>query len=188
MRKLKNYDPDIPEAILADEDIIIFVDMDGTIAQWIPTSTPEEVAAPGYFRSLPAYDSMVRNIRFLVENGYEVYSLSAYMETRGDPVAEKKAWLDKFIPEIDEEHRLFCPCTASKWETVARAVGTEKTLILLDDYSVNLRAWESDSHGAGIGIKVMNGLNGTQGTWTGKRIVNTCSPEELIQILEGRRE
>ena len=75
------------------------------------------------------------------------------MQTKGDPVAEKNLWLDKYIPEIANTHRLFCPCDASKWDTVCKTVDpTDKTFVLLDDYSPNLRQWEKDSRGAGVEI------------------------------------
>ena len=100
------------------EKTIVFVDIDGTVAQWLPTTTPEELVEPGYFQNLPPYTQMVENVRYLIRHGVQVYSLSAYMQTKGDPVAEKNLWLDKYIPEIPNAHRLFCPCDASKWDTV----------------------------------------------------------------------
>lgn len=182
----RHQDPDIPGTILPETDTAVFVDLDGTLAHWIPTTTPEELVTPGYFRSLPAYDRMVQNIKYLIGNGYNVYVLSAYMETHGDPVAEKKGWLDEYLPEVDEEHRIFCPCSASKWEVACNAVKAEN-MVLLDDYSKNLHDWVADSKGKGVGIKVMNGINGSHNTWKGKRIANSCSPEELIALIcEGR--
>lgn len=166
------------------EKTIVFVDIDGTVAQWLPTTTPEELVEPGYFQNLPPYTQMVENVRYLIRHGVQVYSLSAYMQTKGDPVAEKNLWLDKYIPEIPNAHRLFCPCDASKWDTVCKTVDpTDKTFVLLDDYSSNLHQWEEDSSGAGVAIKVMNGINGTKGSWTGARFYNAGSPKELLVAI-----
>ena len=167
-----------------NERIAIFVDLDGTLAWWIPSTTPEDLIAPGYFRMLPAYSEMVENVRYLISVGYSVFALSACMPTLGDPVDEKNRWLDQYLPEIGKDYRLFCRCDQSKWQVAHTAAGDNKTLILLDDYSKNLHAWVEDSDGKGIGIKIMNGINGTQGTWQGAKISNTCSPKELQEIIE----
>ena len=86
--------------------------------------------------------------------------------------------------ELARRSRLFCPCDASKWDTVCKTVDpTDKTFVLLDDYSPNLRQWEKDSRGAGVAIKVMNGINGTKGSWTGARFYNAGSPKELLAAI-----
>lgn len=164
--------------------VVLFVDLDGTLAHWIPSTTPEELITPGYFRALPAYSKMVENVRYLISVGYPVFTLSAYMPTLGDPVDEKNRWIDQYLPEIGKDHRLFCRCDQSKWQVAHTAAGDNKTFILLDDYSKNLHTWVEDSDGKGIGIKIMNGINGTQGTWQGAKVSNTCSPKELQEIIE----
>ena len=42
------------------EKTIVFVDIDGTVAQWLPTTTPEELVEPGYFQNLPPYTHPTR--------------------------------------------------------------------------------------------------------------------------------
>ena len=59
------------------EKTIVFVDIDGTVAQWLPTTTPEELVAPGYFQNLPPYTQMVENVRYLIRHGVQVYRLRA---------------------------------------------------------------------------------------------------------------
>jgi len=151
------------------EKMRVFVDMDGTIARWqdVPLETVE---APGYFRQLPPVETMLLAIKMLLkEDDVNVFILSSVL--RDDHSQNDKiCWLDEHIPEIKTHNRLFVPYGDSK---TAYVPSPRPTDILIDDYSANLREWH------GIGVKCMNGINGTHGTWEGKRI-NADSPAETI--------
>ena len=164
--------------------VVLFVDLDGTLAHWLPATTPEELITPGYFRNLPAYTNMIDNVNYLVDAGFEVYTLSAWMPTLGDPVQEKNDWLTEHLPIVRQNHRLFCPCDKSKCQLARQYVPTDKIPVLIDDYSKNLHQWVEDGQERGIGIKVLNGLNGTKGSWKGYTISIDCKPEELVKVLE----
>ena len=73
--------------------------------------------------------------------------------------------MDKQLPGIPEDHRIFVPHLADKSDYVPG--GIQPTDVLLDDYTVNLREWESSG---GIAVKFMNGVNGKNGSWTGKKV------------------
>ena len=50
---------------------------------------------------------------------------------------------------------------------------------LLDDYTKNLDAWEPPAKG----IKLLNGINHTKGTWLKNRIRMNRKPQELANII-----
>lgn len=142
----------------------IFVDMDGTLAEFRTVDTMETLYEKGYFANLPAHENVIEGLKtFMKENPeVEVYILSSVLEDSPYAQKEKNAWLDQYIPEIDAEHRIFSSCGSAKCEFVPG--GVKEGDILLDDYSKNLHEWPGDA------IKLMNGINGTKGSWQWKRI------------------
>lgn len=142
----------------------IFVDMDGTLAEFRTVDTMETLYEKGYFANLPAHENVIEGLKtFMKENPeVEVYILSSVLEDSPYAQNEKNAWLDQYIPEIDAEHRIFSSCGSAKCEFVPS--GVKEGDILLDDYSKNLHEWPGDA------IKLMNGINGTKGSWQWKRI------------------
>lgn len=82
----------------------LFVDIDGTLAVWQVGTPYEELLKRGYFRNLPAHESVVQAVRMLIaeekELGFETYALSALMP--GNPWAEedKRVWLTEHLPEL----------------------------------------------------------------------------------------
>lgn len=103
----------------------------------------------------------------------EVFVLSCYIaETNAK--AEKNAWLDRYLPEVDTEHRIFVPCGEGKDEYVPGCVLPTDTL--LDDYSVNLHSWKA---AGGNAVKLRNGINGNHGTWKGPSVDMKYQPGML---------
>lgn len=155
----------------------LFIDMDGTIAKWQPEKTFKEVSRSGYFQNLPEIPGMIRLVEML-ENTPDmtVFILSSILS---NPYAhyvrqEKCIWLDKYLPMISDERRIFVPARMKKSEYLGKHFGyfgVRQSDVLLDDFSKNLHEWH------GIGIKVMNGINGTNGTWQGARISIFDSPD-----------
>lgn len=164
----------------------LFVDIDGTLAVWQVGTPYEELLKRGYFRNLPAHESVVQAVRMLIaeekELGFETYALSALMP--GNPWAEedKRVWLAEHLPELAASRMIFCEPGAKKAEIVSEKFGRiHRGFVLLDDYSENLHAWEQ---AGGKGIKLRNGINGTKGTWNGHIASRFASPEHTeIQIL-----
>ncbi|MCC8022197.1 MAG: hypothetical protein LIO46_00170 [Clostridiales bacterium] len=106
----------------------------------------------------------------------EVNVLSAVLSDSSYALDEKNAWLDKHLPEIDNAHRFFPPCGTEKKDAVP--FGVKETDFLLDDYTVNLNDWEPPARG----IKLLNGINHTKGTWT-KSMVDAFSPELVNELV-----
>lgn len=151
----------------------IFVDMDGVIAKWEDASI-EEVATKGYFTGCEAEEKLIAALHRLAEANYDVKILSAVFQDNHS-AADKKQWLSKHCPFIQEKDMLFVPYGEDKSSFIEAPADTD---ILLDDFSKNLRTWH------GIGIKVYNGINGTHGTWCGYSIHTNMEKELLYKQLK----
>lgn len=157
----------------------IFVDMDGVLAVWQNNVPLEEVTAAGYFRQLPAVKNVINAINLLTkQQNFETYILSSVFND-DHSIQEKEEWLDSQNVQIDKKHRLFVPYGKVKSEFVAEQIGLLEDDILIDDFSHNLREWH------GIGIKMLNGINGTKGTWRGYVVRNNMPSEILEKQLRG---
>ena len=144
----------------------LFVDMDGTLAEWRSEAGPEELYEKGYFASLHPYGAIldaVKRIWAAAQNGEidaELFILSAYLTDSLWAKAEKQEWRDTHLPKMfDAERTLFVPCGSSKLDYVPG--GVRASDYLLDDYTHNLREWEQ---AGGTPIKVFNGCNGKRNT------------------------
>jgi 5'(3')-deoxyribonucleotidase len=163
----------------------LFVDMDGTLAVFKPVDKIETLYEKGYFLNLQPIDNVVEAVKNIVKNNpeIEVYILSAALKDSKYAIEEKNYWLDKYLPEIDMQHRIFPPCGADKKSYIPGKI--RETDFLLDDYTNNLILWEPPARG----IKLLNGINHTNGTWKHDRIRFDKSPEELsrniVDIMNG---
>ena len=158
----------------------LFVDIDGTLAAWNPNATYQEhLLRRGYFRNLPAYVSVVQAIQLIScsRSDIELYSLSSYLTESPYALIEKNNWLEEFLPEIPPGRRIFCDYGESKAETVYEMTGQFSCWdFLLDDYSLNLHDWQASG---GQGIKLLNGINGTHGTWHGPTVSRFLEPTQI---------
>lgn len=157
----------------------LFVDMDGTLAVWHPTKKLEELYEEGYFKNLTPYWEVVEAIKKIASEqpDIEVFILSAYLTDSEYALNEKNEWLDKYLPEIDKQHRCFCPCGTDKSLAVPDGIKTTDTL--LDDYTVNLKDWCPP----GVGIKLLNGINDTHKTWQGDRVSRLQSADSIAEQI-----
>ncbi len=160
----------------------LFVDMDGTLAEWRRAVNIEALYERGYFANLHPCGNVVEAIRQIIDAGYEVYVLSGVLADSKYAVAEKRQWIARWLPEIPEERCLFPPCGTRKEEYVSGGIRSGQDY-LLDDYTKNLNEW------SGVGIKLLNGLNHTHSTWTGSRVSGYVPAHELahdvIDIMDG---
>ena len=164
----------------------LFVDMDGTVAEWKSVSSYDELYEKGYFLSLKPYQTVVDAIRLIHEEIpiVDIFTLSAVFPDSPYSIPEKNSWLDIHMPFIDKGHRLFIWNGIPKHGGVPGGIRLHDTL--LDDYSKNLFEWESDAAVTGAkGVKLLNGINSTHGTW--QRVwrgscVSRCSPPREIMI------
>lgn len=154
----------------------LYVDMDGTLAKWNSNVDLDYVSDPKnrYFRSLQGMENMLKAIQSLAEEGYDVRILTKSPSKQA--AADKRLWLRehglKSVPVI------IVPYEERKEDYV-------KGGVLLDDYSENLKEWESSSRCPwNIGIKVYNGINGTKGSWKGYSVNSEdCSQKIKNTVL-----
>lgn len=147
----------------------LFVDMDGTLATFKQLNTMEPLYEQGYFLNLEPMKNVVDGIHNIIRDypQIDVYVLSAVLSDSEYALQEKNAWLDKYLPELSAEKRIFSRCGDDKKNYVKGGVHSND--ILLDDYTKNLFEWKP-----GKGIKLLNGINHTNRTWRG-----TCVNAEL---------
>lgn len=164
----------------------LFVDMDGTIARFHDeVNYLEQMYEKGFFLNLNPFTNMINGLKVYMEQHpeTEVFILSATID--GEPphcMREKDAWLERFLPEVKPENRLFVPMGADKSAYIPHGISEKDTL--LDDYNVNLDAWQK---AGGNPVKCKNNINhrGTIGPlWVGKLIDNNMQPDEIAQRLE----
>lgn len=152
--------------------------MDGTLAEFKPVDTLEVLYEKDYFLNLKPNENVLGAIKQLIaKNDIDVYILSAYLSDSRYALYEKNAWLDKYLPELPQEKRLFVPCGTDKSIVVPGHIKHDD--YLLDDYTKNLSEWEPPAKG----IKLINGINHTNGTWQGDKIQFTHSPEEISNMI-----
>ncbi len=140
----------------------IFVDMDGVLAEFRAIDTLERLYEKGYFLNLSPVYNVIDAVKLLNEDPkFEVFILSAVLTDSKYALDEKNAWLDHYLPEINQEHRVFPSCGESKRNHIPG--GVRNSDCLLDDYTKNLLEWEPPAHG----VKLINGINHTHKTWKG---------------------
>lgn len=165
----------------------LFVDMDGTLAVFTPVDTLETLYEQRYFADLKPITQTLEAVKEIIANDpeVEVYILSAYLADSDFALHEKNEWLDEHLPEIPAERRIFSPCGSDKKDYIPG--GIRATDCLLDDYTENLLQW----HPPGKGIKLLNGINHTRGTWKHDRIYYKKSPsalaESILDVMKDKR-
>ena len=160
----------------------MYVDMDGTLAEFKKVDTLEKLYEKGYFLNLEPNMNVVDAIRSIVtdHSEIEIYILSAVLSDSSYAVTEKNAWLDQYLPEIDISHRLYPHCGTDKKEFLEREFGSIGNKdFLLDDYSANLHSWEPPAKG----IKLMNGINGNHGTWNKEKVSIECEAADMTECI-----
>lgn len=161
-----------------DRPVRAFIDMDGVLAKFNQVDTLETLYEPGYFLNLAPQENVLEAVKLLVKDPHvEVFILSSVLPDSRYALAEKNAWLNRFLPEIDKEHRIFPPCGGEKKNYIP--YGIRETDCLLDDYTQNLSNWEPPAKG----IKLLNGINHTKGTWQGAKVSHELDGEELYQRI-----
>jgi len=165
----------------------LFVDMDGTIAVFKKVDALEALYEKGYFLNLEPIRNVLNAVRILCGSpDVEVCILSSVLSDSEYALKEKNAWLDRYLPGIDAAHRIFPPCGADKKNYIPDGVRAND--YLLDDYTNNLILWQPPARG----IKLLNGINHTNGTWLHDRIRFDKRPEEIagniLDIMAGKEQ
>lgn len=179
----------------------LYIDMDGTLTEWrsfvlkVENYEQKEILLeklnnlllqPGYFISLEPHMNIVNAIRELCKE-YDVYILSCVLpkEEEPNPSTEKREWLRTYLPEIDDDHIIFVPDGENKTKYIEG--GIREGDVCLDDYTPKLVDFEE---AGGIGVKVLNKVNESKGSWKGNTIsIETPSHiivRDLRNLLEGK--
>jgi len=166
-----------------------FFDLDGTLAEWRLGVSIEELYTQHYFDTLkPTEDLCAAVNKAAMERNANVYVLSAYIPGTY-ALEEKKAWCAEHLPNLSKSSLLFVPCGTDKASFIKNLLKRDLTEndILIDDYSVNIQAWET---AGGIAIKWLNGVNNTTGkeyryyATSAESIIDLMSGEDGIRIAE----
>lgn len=173
-RAIINKLDDISEQVVSgnipilQERTKIYIDMDGTIARFHDENLYlERMFEKGFFSDLKPFENAVSAVEHLVNDSTaEIFILSATINSCS--LEEKQKWLDRYLPNIDKEHRIFTSLDMSKPKAIGHQL-TDKD-ILIDDYNKNLLEWQK---AGGTSIKAKNNINhkGLHGElWNGKLI------------------
>ena len=150
---------------------MIFFDMDGVLARW-ETCPVEKTHEPGHFLHKEEEPAIHEAIDILIDSGYKVGILGCVYRD-GTAKSDKTAWL--LNRGLGHVPRHFVPYGDDKFRYVPKGCH-----LLVDDYSANLHAWEA----AGMrGIKFLNGINGTHGTWHGQTVSHRMSGREIADTI-----
>lgn len=157
----------------------LFVDIDGTLAVFKPVDTLETLYEEGYFLNLPPHENVIDAVKNIMKDNsdIEVFIMSSVLTDSKYALAEKNAWIDKYLPEIDKAHRVFPPCGEDKKAYIPD--GVRETDFLLDDYTHNLTLWQPPARG----IKLLNGINHTKETWQYDRLDYNKTGEMLAENI-----
>lgn len=159
----------------------VFLDMDGVLCEYKEEIDKSDLYKEGYFATLSPQRNILDAAKLLSkEKWVETYIISSVLADSPYAVQEKNAWLDRYLPEIDKDHRLFPPCGSPK--TLAVPQGISKGDILIDDYGVNVRHWDE----LGETIKVSrNFLDSIKESMRHKRVISPDStPLEIVRMVK----
>lgn len=159
----------------------IFFDMDGVLNVWELGTHIDVVTAPGYMKNRTPIRSMVEASKILADSSeYECWIASAVFPYDYS-ISDKNDWIKKTCPWFDEDKRIYIPYGSNKSDRLYGTVVPGD--VFLDDYTQNLM----DLHQA-FGkdlecVKVVNGINDTNHSWTGKRISIYSDPEQIAESI-----
>ena len=164
----------------------LFLDMDGTLAEWQEGTPIEKVCEPGYFANIPPNQNVVTAAMLLYASrkqlDVELFTLSAVFDD-GHSIRDKNIWLDRYVPFIDTDHRLFASCDKPKHEAecFVKLGNITRNDYLLDDYTKNIIEWNG---AGGTAIKLFNGVNGRSGVFHGAYTCSWLHPEAIVEDIK----
>lgn len=158
----------------------IFIDMDGTLARWKEASKTDELYEQGYYYNLEPNQKLIDDIKEMIWKGEDIYILSSFLNDSKYALNEKNQWLDKYLPDLIKEKRIFAKYGDNKSGYIKN--GISSTDYLIDDYTKNLIEWKASG---GTGIKYLNGINHTKGTWKGLMIDEANEENSLLKLIDG---
>ena len=123
--------------------IIIYCDMDGVLADFdkVPNAVARYKDEPNFFYDLEPISENVNAIKKLIAKNYLVKILSKSPHEKAD--SDKRKWLEKYLPEIENENIIFARPHETKISFVDEL---EKSFsLLLDDYEKNIQEWRNEN-------------------------------------------
>lgn len=139
-----------------------FIDMDGTLAEWRDIKSNSELYQKGYYESLKPNNCLLEEVKKLIKEGKDIYILSSFLSDSDYALKEKNIWLNKYLPELPVQKRIFVPYGDVKYKYLPSKITSFDYLI--DDHTKNLLDWKE---AGGTGIKFLNGINHIKGVWQG---------------------
>ena len=122
---------------------IIYCDMDGVLADFdkVENAVARYKDEPNFFYNLEPIIENVNAIKELIAQNYQVKILSKSPHQNADN--DKRKWLAKYLPEIENENIIFARPHETKISFVSEL---EKHFsLLLDDYSKNIQEWRNEN-------------------------------------------
>lgn len=156
----------------------IFIDMDGTLAEWKNISSNEELYKKGYYESLKPNKYLLEETKKLIKEGKDVYILSSFLSDSNYALNEKNLWLNKHLPELPISKRIFVPYGDIKYKYLPSKITSFDYLI--DDHTKNLLDWKD---AGGTAIKFLNGINHIKGVWQGLLLKEDENISKNIEII-----
>lgn len=174
----------------------VYIDMDGTLCRFhdIQHNYIEQMWERGFYLGLQPFEEFVNAVSLCIDRNpdTEFYILSAVLDTEPPFIAdEKRAWINRYLPQLPEERLIFVPAGADKSQYIG---GIDENSVLIDDYNKNLREWEQ---AGGLPIKFINDVNnkglgaygGEKGQlWNGLSIYHNQSAMAICLQLEKSAE
>jgi 5'(3')-deoxyribonucleotidase len=128
---------------------IIYCDMDGVLADFDKVENAVAIykTEPNFFYNLEPIIENVNAIKKLIAKNYLVKILSKSPHKNADN--DKRKWLEKYLPEIENENIIFARPHETKISFVDEL---EKHFsLLLDDYEKNIDEWRNEN---GLAFKI----------------------------------
>ncbi len=165
------------------ERIKIFIDMDGVLAEFNHVDNIERLYEKGYFKELQPLENVVKGVKSLIgqvdrDKEMEIFILSSVLKESSFALKEKNEWLDHYLPEINEEHRLFIEYGSSKSDAIS---SFGRNCVLIDDYTPNLNDWKEKG---GTAIKMINPVNDRSKKWEGMKIEYSLNPLQMAYNIK----
>ena len=167
---------------LAKVPVRLYVDMDGVVAKWNTEASIEDTFMPGYFLQREPQSNLIDALKKIADWGEksglcEVHFLSAVYDD-SDASKEKSDWLKANDLSMQV---VFTPYGRKKVDFINTSSAGMN--LLLDDFSKNLFEWQECDNC--VGIKFLNGINATKGTWCGLQLSGKMSAEDICTTLIG---
>lgn len=137
--------------------------MDGVLAEFKKVNSIDKLYEKGYFANLKPMQNVIAAIDYIHdETDIEVNILTSFLSDSNYAKKEKMEWLDKYLPDLLPSNYIFVPYGIPKRFYISDRLS--RSDFLLDDYTPNLLDWNKK----GTGIKLLNGINNTNGTWVNR--------------------